>query len=146
MKIKFSKENIKEFSAYLAMGSVVVGMIGGGSLYYLYDNFSDNVKQSSDTDVNTDDLEITENGEMYYVFNEGEHKVKISHNDMFYRKIEAVEGYEIIDVQVNGWRDNSQVTFVNKVPVKVKMTGNEEGRLKFDSFGEVIEKENIKSK
>lgn len=146
MKIKLNKEKIKEISSYLAMGSVVVGMLGGGALYYLSDNFNDKVRQINDMNFNTDNLEITENGEMFYIFSEGEHQVKMSHNDMFFREIKEIEGYEIIDVKVNGWRDNSQVTFVNKLPVRVKLTSNENGEMKFDGFGEVIQKEKTKGK
>lgn len=145
-KLHMCKENIKDCAEYIAAGSIVVAILGGMTAYYLPDNFQDKVKQVSEADINTDDLEIAENGEMYYIFNEGEHKVKMSHNDSFYRHIEAVEGYEIVDVEVNGWRDNSKVTFVNTEPVKVKMTSDEDGQLKFDDFGEVIEEEKVKNK
>lgn len=145
-KLNICKEKIKDCAEYIAGGAIVVVILGGMTAYYLPDNFQDKVKQVSEADINTDDLEIAENGEMYYVFNEGEHKVKMSHNDSFYRHIEAVEGYEIVDVEVNGWRDNSKVTFVNTEPVKVKMTSDEDGQLKFDDFGEIIEEEKVKNK
>lgn len=145
-KLYVCAENIKDSVEYIVAGTIVVAILGGMTAYYLPDNFQDKVKQVSEADINPDDLEILENGEMYYIFSEGEHKVKMSHNDMFYRHIEAVEGYEIADVEVNGWRDNSQVTFVNTEPVKVKMTSDKEGKLKFDDFGEVIEEEKVRSK
>ncbi len=146
MKIEFNKKKLKELAPYLVMGSITVGVCGAMSAYYLADNFKNNIVQVGDSNINMDDMEVLDNGEMYYLFSEGEHKVKMSHNDAWYREIEQVEGYEIINVEVNGWRDNSQVTFVNKVPVKVKLTGSESGKLKFDDFGEVFEEEKAKSK
>jgi len=143
MKIKFNREKLKEFAPYLAMGSITVGIAAFGCAYYLSDNFKNNIKQVNDNETQYDDLENS-NGEIYYLFGAGEHKVKMSQNDAFYRNIEAVEGYEITDVEVNGWRDNSQVTFVNKVPVKVKATNIKDGKLRFDDFGVVVEEEKEK--
>lgn len=145
-KLHFCIENIKDSVEYIIAGTAIVAMIGGMTAYYLPDNFQENIKQVSEADITTEDLEIAENGDIYYVFSEGEHKVEMSHNDMFYRHIDAVEGYEIVDVKVKGWRDNSKVTFVNKVPVKVKVTNDKDGKLKFDDFGEVVEAEKVRSK
>lgn len=146
MKIEFNKRKIKDLVPYFVMGSITLGICGVAGAYYLPDNFNDNIKQIDDSNVNLGDMKITDSGELYYLFNEGEHKVKMSQNDAWYRKIETVEGYEITDVEVNGWRDNSQVTYVNKVPVKVRVTGQENGKLKFDDFGVVFEEEKGKSK
>lgn len=145
MKIKFNSENIKELAPYLIMGSLTLGISGLCGVYYLPDNFRDNIECVNDADIDTNNLEIF-NGDAYYVFNAGEHKVKMSQNDAFYRNIEAVEGYEITNVEVNGWRDNSQVTFVNKVPVRVKAMSCEDGKLMFNDFGVVIENEKGKCK
>ncbi len=141
-KIKFNSEKVKELARYLIMSSLTIGI---GGCYYLPDNFNDNIDCVNHSEINTDNLEIF-NGELYYVFNAGEHEVKMSQNDAFFRKIEAVSGYEITEVLVNGWRDNSQVIFVNKVPVRVKVTSNENGNLEFNDFGVVIEEEKVKSK
>lgn len=146
MKIKFNKDSIKELAPYMAFGTMVLGIAGISGYYYLPDNFKDNIKQMGEADINIDDLEISDSGEMYYLFNEGEHRVQMSQNDAWHRKIESVEGYEIVGVEVNGWRDNSQVTFINKVPVRVRVTGSIDGSLKFDDFGEVLDREKVKSK
>lgn len=146
MKIKFNKDSIKELAPYLAFGTMVLGIVGISGYYYLPDNFNDNIKQIGDADINIDDLEISDSGDMYYLFNEGEHRVQMSQIDTLYRKIESIEGYEIVGVEVNGWRNNSQVTFINKVPVRAKVTSSTDGSLKFDDFGEVLEKEKVKSK
>ena len=143
--IKFNSEKVKELAPYLIMGSLILGSGVGFGVYYLPDNFKDNIDCVNHSEINTDNLE-TFNGELYYVFNAREHKVKMSQNDTFFRKIEAVPGYEITEVLVNGWRDNSQVVFVNKVPVRVKVTSNENGNLEFNDFGVVIEEEKVKSK
>lgn len=145
MKIEFNKRKIKELAPYFVMGSITVGVCGAMSAYYLADNFKNNIVQVGEFNIDMNDMEILDN-EMYYLFEKGEHKVKMSHNDAWYREIKQVEGYEIVDVEVNGWRDNSQVTFVNKVPVKVKVTGNEDGKLKFDDFGVIFEEEKAKSR
>lgn len=50
-----------------------------------------------------------------------------------------MEGYEIESVEVIGWRNNNIVTYVNKEPVVVKATGvNNDGKVEFDNFGEVV--------
>ncbi len=146
MKIKFNIEKITNIVPYLIYGSITMGIIGGAFGYYLPDNFNDKVKQISDTDIDLDNVETSELGDMYYLFDVGEHKVVMSRNDMWYRKIEKVAGYEISEVEVNGWRDNSKVTFVNKVPVKAKVTASKDGQLKCDEFGIVTEEEKVKSK
>lgn len=145
MKIKFNNDKINELAPYLLMGSLTIGISGLCGVYYLPDNFKDNIECVNDLALATDNIEVF-NKEAYYVFDAGEHKVKMSQNDAFYRDIKAVEGYEITNVEVNGWRDNSQVTFVNKVPVRVKATSTKDGKLEFNDFGIIIEDEKVKSK
>jgi len=136
--MKLNKDKLKELTPYFVMGAITLGTSGFFAKYYLPDNFSDNVKQEGDINIDESSIEVID-GELYYYFDAYQHKVVMSQNDAFYRKIEAVDEYTITDVEVNGWRDNSKVTFVNEVPVRVKVTGNVDGILKFDGFGEVVE-------
>lgn len=143
MNIFFNKGKIRELVPYIVLGAITVGATSGGIRYYLDDNFQDSIKEIDDTDISLNDLEVSENGNIYYLFDVGEHKVKISRNDAWYRKIDSVDGYEIESVELMGWKDNSQVTYVNKVPVKVKMTDVIDGKRKFEEFGIVVEKKTI---
>ena len=90
MKIEFNKKKLKELAPYLVMGSITVGVCGAMSAYYLADNFKNNIVQVGDSNINMDDMEVLDNGEMYYLFSEP-YKLQLLVNQIEYAHI-IVEG------------------------------------------------------
>lgn len=134
------KNKVKELCLYFIVpfiyivGSPLAIVAGvGASIAY------ESRKEVSSEDTNTDNIYTNSDGELCCKFDVGEHKISISRNDAFYRKIEAVEGYEIETGEIRGYRDNNIVTYVNKEPVVAKATGvNNDGKVEFANFGEVV--------
>ena len=52
----------------------------------------------------------------------------------------------IKEVEINGWRDNNKVTYVNIVPVVAIATNENNGNLEFNNFGSVATKTFTKNK
>lgn len=88
--------------------------------------------------VQEEDLTVLEDGESYYYFEPGKHFIEVSRNDFFHHEINKVDGYEIRSVEVDGWRHNNTVVYVNTKPVMVKLTGGNEVFSYFDEFGIVV--------
>lgn len=65
--------------------------------------------------------------------------IKVSRNDAYYHKSEEIEGYTIKEVEINGWRDNNTITYVNTEAVIVTAT-NEDNKLEFNDFGKIVSK------
>lgn len=122
----------------ILFGTVCVGSMTG---YYTYENQQQIVKNDIDESL----VYTNEDGVQCYYFDVGEHKICISRNDSFHRKIEAIDGYEIEEVEVNSWCDNNKVTYVNSSPVVVIATKYADGSLTFDNFGTIVndKKENL---
>ena len=136
MKIKDLKIN-KEF---FILGTVFTLALGGTFAYFQYE------RPSQVCEYNMDNKTFTnENGDVCCYFEPGEHIIKISRNDAYYRKIESVEGYEIEKLVINNWRFNNQVTYVNKEPVLATGTLKNNGTVEFNSFGKVTEQSQTKT-
>lgn len=113
----------------------VIGMFSIPAIaYYSYDNKT----QIIETEAPDLDTFVNEEGQICCNFEPGEHKIKISRNDAYYHKINSIDGYNIESVDVNGWRDNNQVVYVNVEPVVAVGTLNKDGIMTFNDFGEVI--------
>ena len=108
---------------------------GGGTVYYYRYNHQQQVQEQT---VECDNIFTDENGRAYRYFLAGEHVIKISSNDLFYRKFEEVEGYTIKEVEINGYRDNNKVVYVNTEPVYVFANQGKDGNLEFNNFGELV--------
>lgn len=141
MKIKNLKIN-KALLSSISAATIVLGIYGGAAVYYQYDN----QQQICEKNINSNDIFMNENGEFCLRFEPGEHIIKISSNDALYHKIEAVEGYTISEVEINGWRDNNKAVYVNTEPVIVIATLDKNGKLEFNNFGEVVVEQSIKKK
>lgn len=138
MKIKFNKDKTGELASYLIYGSLVLVPFAGWGAYLSYEN----VEEISDNNFDYSNFNVDEEGKITQYFDVGEHKIKISRNDAYYRKIEKVEGYEIEKVTVSGWRDNNQVVYVNKIPVLAQGT-IKNGKVSFENFGQVVEEKEL---
>ena len=127
MKIK----NFKFFKPYILSGTILVGSILGTISYYTYDNQI----QISNSNLDDSNIFIDENDNMCCYFEPGEHIIEISRNDAYYHKSEEIEGYTIREVEINGWRDNNKITYVNTKPVIAIGTQDRDGNLTFNNFG-----------
>jgi len=135
MKIK--KLRITNNFKYFLGPVAILGILSVPAVfYYSYDN-------KSQVETTTDQLDtfINEEGQICCNFQPGEHKIKVSRNDAYYHQIESVEGYSIEQVNINGWRDNNQVIYVNTEPVTAIGTFNNEGISVFNDFGKIISNE-----
>lgn len=112
--------------------SLFAGSIAGSALYYNVET----TKQVQETNQQTPTF-TTEDGKTYGYFDVGEHTIKVSRNDVYTYRTEEKEGYTIKEVEVNSWRDNNKITYVNTVPVVVPATQSKNGEYEFDSFGTV---------
>lgn len=113
--------------------SLFAGSIAGSALYYNVET----TKQVQPADTQQTPVFTTEDGKTYGYFDVGEHVVKVSRNDVYTYRTEEIEGYTIKEVEVNSWRDNNQITYVNTVPVVVLATQSKDGEYKFNTFGTV---------
>lgn len=140
---KFKKLEIdREIISIIIWNLSLVGCLGGCGAYYLYEN----QEQVCETELNPDSIFVDEDGQVNCYFEAGEHIIVISNNDALYRKSEEIEGYTIKEVEVNGWRDNNRITYVNTKPVIAVATVDEDGKLRFDDFGVVLSEENVQKR
>lgn len=140
MKIKNLKINRQAVSTLLT-ATLYIGAITGSIIYYQHEN----AEQICEIDMNSTNIFKGEDGKFYCYFGVGEHIITISRNDAYYHKSEEVEGYAIKEVEINGWRDNNKITYVNTVPVIVEATKEKNGQFEFSNFG-VISTEKNKTK
>ena len=120
--------------------SILAGIIGGNITYYMYENKKQICEKDFDNNIFIDD-----SGNIKCYFDIGEHIIEVSRNDAYGYQSYNIEGYTIKNVEINGWRDNNVITYVNTEPVIVELTNDNNGKLEFNDFGKV-EKENIKVK
>ncbi len=126
---------------YIVGSPLVIAGIGSAVAYELHEK----KEEVSIEDTNTDNIYTNSDGELCCKFDVGEHRIIISSDDKFYHKMEAVEGYEIQNVEINDSKNNNRVTYINKKPVVAKATGvNKDGKVEFANFGEVV-KNKVKS-
>lgn len=125
----------------IVSASIFLGSVGFTLVYYLHEN----KQQINAPVIISENIFVNENGEYCYRFEPGQHSIKISRNDAVYHKIGEVEGYAIKEVEINGWRDNNKVTYVNVEPVIVIGTKDEDGFFYFNDFGRVETVNDIKN-
>ena len=113
--------------------SLFAGSIVGSALYYNVET-TNQVRQETNQQTPTF---TTEDGKTYGYFDVGEHTIKVSRNDVYTYRTEEIEGYTIKEVEVNSWRDNNKITYVNTVPVVVPATQSKNGEYEFNTFGTV---------
>ena len=99
--------------------SLFAGSLVGTALYYNVET----TKQVQPADTQQTPVFTTKDGKTYGDFDVGEHVIKVSRNDAYTYKPNEIEGYIIKEVEVNSWRHNNQITYVNTVPVVVPATG-----------------------
>lgn len=142
MKIKDFRIN-SDVMPIILSGTILVGGITGVVLYSTYES----QHQVYDQQINSNEIYTNENGEYCHYFEPGEHVIEISRNDALYHKVEQVEGYEIKEVEINGWRYNNKTIYVNTEPVIVVSHSNDKNKIEFNDFGEVQEEqEQVKKK
>ena len=113
--------------------SLFAGSLVGTALYYNVET----TKQVQPADTQQTPVFTTKDGKTYGYFDVGEHVIKVSRNDAYTYKPNEIEGYIIKEVEVNSWRHNNQITYVNTVPVVVPATQSENGEYEFNTFGTV---------
>lgn len=113
--------------------SLFAGSLVGTALYYNVET----TKQVQPADTQQTPVFTTKDGKTYGYFDVGEHLIKVSRNDAFTYRTEEIDGYTIKEVEVNSWRDNNQITYVNTVPVVVPATQSKNGEYEFNTFGTV---------
>lgn len=134
--VKITSVNTKKFIASAALGTLLV--VVPSALYYGAEYQGELWAPAY---LEDEDFTVGEDGELYYYLDVGEHTILVSRNDSLKHVIEKVDGYEISKVEVNSWRDNNSVTYVNTQPVKVKLTGKNDVFFFFDEFGTVVEEQ-----
>lgn len=142
MKIKNLDINKDAISIVLS-ATIFVGSITGSIAFCQYEN-----KQQIcevDTNVNNNIFK-GENGNVYCYFGIGEHIIEVSRNDPYYYKTEEIEGYTIKKVEINGWKYNNKITYINTVPVVVEATIKKDGELEFNNFGTISKENNYTKK
>ena len=133
MNIKKLKIN-EELMSTILSATLMVGSVVGTTFYYKYEN----VKQVCEIDIDDTKIYKDENGDICYYFDVGEHIIEISKNVAFNYKSEEIEGYAIKEVEVNGWKNNNKITYVNTKPVIVVANKERKGKYEFNNFGIVI--------
>lgn len=113
--------------------SLFAGSLVGTALYYNVET----TKQVQPADTQQTPVFTTKDGKTYGYFDVGEHLIKVSRNDAFTYRTEEIDGYTIKEVEVNSWRDNNQITYINTVPVVVPATQSKNGEYEFNTFGTV---------
>ena len=113
--------------------SLFAGSLVGTALYY---NVETTKQVRQETNQQTP-VFTTKDGKTYGYFDVGEHVIKVSRNDAYTYKPNEIEGYIIKEVEVNSWRDNNQITYINTVPVVVPATQSKNGEYEFNTFGTV---------
>ena len=112
---------------------MLVGSITASAIYYYVDT-TILVKETAETKT---PVFTTSDGKTYGYFDIGEHIITVSRNDVYPYKTEEIEGYAIKSVEINSYRDNNKITYVNTVPVFVEVTKTKDDKYEFNSFGTV---------
>ena len=133
MKIKKMKIN-EELMPMIISASLMVGAAAGTTFYYQYEN----IKQVCEIDIDDTKIYRDENGEIFCYFDVGEHIIEISKNVAYNYKTEEIEGYTIKKVEINGWKNNNKITYVNTKPVIAVSTSERKGKFEFNNFGIVL--------
>ena len=123
----------KPITTTMVTGALLIGSLAGTALYYNVET----TKQVQPADTQQTPVFTTENGKTHGYFDVGEHVIKVSRNDAYTYKPNEIEGYIIKEVEVNSWRHNNQITYVNTVPVVVPATQSKNGEYEFNTFGTV---------
>lgn len=147
--VKFSEENLKntlkENISLIAMAGLTATLLGGSAVYYLNET-----QTQVESTMENADIYTTEDGQVCGYFEPYEHEIRVKRNDIFPHKMEKHDGYQILDVSTESWRDHLEVVYVNAEPVVAELTGKNGGdELKFADFGTVVSekpKELLKSK
>ena len=130
MKIKKLKIN-DELMPIILSASLMVGAATTTTLYYKYEN----VKQVCEIDIDDTKIYRNELGEICCYFDIGEHVIEISKNVAYNYKTKEIEGYTTKEVEINGWKNNNKITYVNIKPVIVVATNERKGKYEFNDFG-----------
>ena len=142
MKIKKIQIN-EELMSMIISATLMVGAAAGTTFYYQYEN----VKQVCEIDIDDTKIYRNELGEICCYFDVGEHIIEISKNVAFNYKTEEIEGYAIKEVEINGWKNNNKITYVNTKPVIVVASKERKGKFEFNNFGIVLnEKDKTREK
>lgn len=131
-QVTITSMNTKKMISSLALGALV---LVSAQQYFSYEYQGELWAPAY---VHSEDLIVGEDGSLYYYFEPGKHTIEVSRNDFFHHEIENVDGYEIRKVEVDGWRFNNRVIYVNTKPVMVRLTGYNETFSFFDEFGTVV--------
>lgn len=123
----------KPITTTMFAGALLIGSLAGSALYYNVET----TKQVQPADTQQTPVFTTKDGKTYGYFDVGEHVIKVSRNDAFTYRTEEIDGYTIKEVEVNSWRDNNQITYINIVPVVVPATQYKNGEYEFNTFGTV---------
>ena len=113
-----------------------IGSITGSIIYYQHES----KEQICETNMNKNNIFKGEDGKFYCYFDIGEHIITISRNDAYYYKSKEIEGYAIKEVEINGWKDNNKITYINTIPVIVEATKEKNDELEFSNFGVLTNK------
>ena len=134
MKNKDILYDIKSIAAnnYLYI-LLAAGVIASNACFFTYEKSTQIIESTTDND----DYFINEQGEICKVFKPGEHRIEISRNDAYYRKIEEVPGYTIKEVTIHAWRFNNHTIYANTIPIIAKGTIDKNGKIIFNHFGEI---------
>ena len=142
MKIKKLQIN-QEIMPIILSATLIVGAATTTTLYYKYEN----IKQVCETDIDETKIYRNELGEICCYFDIGEHIIEISKNVAYNYKTEEIEGYMIKEVEINGWRNNNKIIYINTKPVIVVATNERKDKLEFNNFGIVLnEKDKTKTR
>jgi hypothetical protein len=137
MKIKKLQIN-QEIMPIILSATLIVGAATTTTLYYKYEN----IKQVCETDMDDTKIYRNELGEICCYFDVGEHIIEISKNVAYNYKTEEIEGYMIKKVEINGWKNNNKITYINTKPVIVVATNERKDKLEFNNFGIVLNEQN----
>jgi len=134
MKIKKLDIN-KDTISIILSATLLVGSVTGTVVFCQYEN----KKQICEVDTNiNNNIFKGEDGKFYCYFGIGEHIIEVSRNDPYYYKTEEIEGYAIKEVEINGWKNNNKITYVNTKPVIVVASKERKGKFEFNNFGIVL--------
>lgn len=133
LNLYFDKDDFK-----LLLGKLsILGLCSIAPIAYYS---SEDKNQAIETEADLDHLNIflDEKGQTCCNFLPGEHRIVVSRNDLFHHEIGSVDGYIIENVVTDAWRDHCQVVYVNTEPVVALGTIDQDGKISFNDFGEVI--------
>ena len=134
MGIKNFETDLRFWSAIFGLG-ITLASTGASIGYYSYND----QRQVIESTIDDNSVYTDEQGQIVCYFEPGQHVIRISRNDAYYHKYEAVDGYMIKEVEDKGWRDNNTVTYVNVDPVIAIGTTDKEGNITFNEFGTITE-------